>query len=68
LIVVYPGKMGHFHVTVEPSHVRLVAKKVAVAPIVYLIMIPVAFLNGWVALGLLVFIPIARTVNGRRNG
>jgi uncharacterized membrane protein len=68
LMVVYPSKMGHFHATVEPSHVRLVAKKVAVAPIIYLIMVPVAFLNGWVALGLLVFIPIARTVIGRRNG
>ena len=68
LMVVYPSKKGHFHVTVEPSHVRLVSKKIAVAPIVYLIMVPVAFLNGWVALGLLVFIPIGRTVIGRRNG
>jgi uncharacterized membrane protein len=68
LMVVYPGKMGHFHVNAEPSHIRLVSKKIAVAPIVYLVMIPVAFLNGWVALGLLVLVPIGRVIISRRNG
>jgi uncharacterized membrane protein len=68
LMVVYPGKKEQFRVTVRPSHVRLIANKVAVAPIIYLIMVPVAFLNGWVALGLLVLIPIARVIMSRRDG
>jgi uncharacterized membrane protein len=68
LMVVYPGKKGQFQVTVRPSDVRLVTKKIAVAPIIYLVVIPVAFLNGWVALGLLVLIPIARVIMYRRNG
>jgi uncharacterized membrane protein len=67
LMVVYPSKKGHYHEAVEPSQVKLVTKKIAVAPIIYLIMIPVAFLNGWVALGLLVFIPIVRVIMNRRN-
>ena len=68
LMVVYPGKKGHFHATVEPSHVRLVTKKIAVAPVIYLLMVPVAFVNGWLALGLLVLIPIGRAIISRRNG
>ncbi|MBK5109847.1 MAG: DUF1211 domain-containing protein [Thermoleophilia bacterium] len=66
-MVAYPGKTGHFHVDVNPSHVRLVTKKVAVAPIVYLIAIPVAFINGWAALAMLVLIPIGRYVISRRS-
>lgn len=67
LMIAYPNKKGHFHVTVEPAHVRLITKKVAVAPVVYLVAVPVAFVNGWAALAMLLLIPLGRYLVERRN-
>ncbi len=60
LIIVYPTAIGHHHPSVSPERVRLTTRKVAIAPIVFIATIPIAFLSGWVAVALWALIPITR--------
>lgn len=57
-MVIYPKAKGHFHPSVSEDHIRLTTRKMAVAPIVFIATIPIAFLSGWVAIALWVLIPI----------
>ncbi len=66
-MVAYPKAKGHFHPNVPLAHVSMITRKIAVAPIVYLIAVPVAFLNGWVALATTALIPLLRTAIGKRS-
>ena len=58
LIIVYPKAIGHHHPSVSPERVRLTMRKVAVAPIVFIATISIAFLSGWIAVALRARIPI----------
>ena len=67
-MLVYPTAKGHFHADVNRSHVSLIVRKVAVAPVVYLAAVPVAFVDGWAALAMFVLIPAGRYLVHRRDG
>lgn len=67
-MLAYPSAKGHLHPTVNRSHVSLVIRKITVAPVVYLVAVPVAFINGWAALAMLLLIPAGRYLINRRYG
>ena len=68
VMTVYPKNRGHFHPGLSLERVSLVTKKMAMAPIVFIIAIPVAFLSGWAAIALWALIPAGRWVIGQRAG
>jgi uncharacterized membrane protein len=68
VMVAYPNSKGHFHPSVNPSHVSLIIRKITVAPVVYLVAVPVAFINGWAALAMLLLIPVGRVIVRSRKG
>lgn len=59
-MITYPGVHGHFRPDLDPRHARVATRKVAVAPIVFLLTIPIAFLSGWFAMALWLLIPVGR--------
>lgn len=59
-MITYPGTHGHFHADVDLRHAAVATKRVAVAPIVFLLTIPIAFVDGWLAMGLWLLIPVLR--------
>lgn len=65
-IYVYPSVKGHLHPSVSSIAAQVTTRKVAVAPLVFLVSIPVAFLNGWAAMALWLLIPIGRLMVRRR--
>ncbi len=67
-MMTYPGTHGHFHPGVDLRHVALTTKKVAVAPAVFLLTVPLAFISGWLALALWALIPAIRHIVNRRGG
>lgn len=66
-LFIYPKQKGHFHPSVSLDRISLTTQKVAVAPLVFILTIPIAFLNGWVAIGLWALIPVGRAVIARRR-
>ncbi len=65
-MMVYPAKRGHFHPSVSLKKLSFSTRKVAVAPIVFIATIPIAFLSGWVAIALWGLIPLGRIAISRR--
>ena len=63
---VYPSVKGHFHPSVSSVAISVTTRRVAVAPLVFLVTIPIAFLSGWVAIALWVLIPVGRVAIARR--
>lgn len=61
-MMIYPGTHGHFHPDIDLRHATVTTRRVAVAPVVFLLTIPVAFISGWLAMGLWLLIPLGRYV------
>jgi uncharacterized membrane protein len=68
VMTAYPRNRGHFDPSVPPGQISLVTRKMAVAPIVFVVTIPIAFLAGWVAVALWALIPIGRYAVARSAG
>ncbi|MGI9558035.1 MAG: TMEM175 family protein [Solirubrobacterales bacterium] len=66
-MMVYPAKRGHFHASVSMARVSVSTEKIAVAPLVFILSIPLAFASGWAAIAFWALIPIARIAINRRN-
>jgi uncharacterized membrane protein len=60
VMISYPKAKGHFHLDISPDHVGLITRKTTVAPIVFIVAVPIAFLNGWAAIAVWASIPIVR--------
>jgi uncharacterized membrane protein len=67
-MLAYPKTKGHYQADVNSSHLSLIIRKLAVAPVVYLAAVPVAFISGWAAIAMLVAIPAGRYLVHRQRG
>jgi uncharacterized membrane protein len=67
-MISYPKARGHFELNVSLDHVGVITRKMLVAPIVFIVTIPIAFLSGWLAVALWALIPISRYLMTRRVG
>jgi uncharacterized membrane protein len=65
-MITYPGTHGHFHPDVDLRHAAATTRRMTIAPIVFLLSVPVAFISGWLAMGLWLLIPLARYAVERR--
>lgn len=65
-MLIYPGRHGHFHPSVDLRLGAVLTRRVAVAPIVFLLTIPIAFVSGWLAMALWLLIPVGRYAVERR--
>ncbi|MGB6425895.1 MAG: DUF1211 domain-containing protein [Solirubrobacterales bacterium] len=67
-MISYPKARGHFELDVSLDHVGVITRRLLVAPIVFIVTIPIAFLSGWLAVALWALIPISRYLMKRRVG
>jgi uncharacterized membrane protein len=67
-MISYPRAKGHFKLDVSVDRIGLTTRKMLVAPIIFIVTIPIAFLSGWLAVGLWALIPIARYVMEQQRG
>jgi uncharacterized membrane protein len=67
-MISYPKAQGHFKLDVSVDRVGLITRKMLVAPVIFIASMPIAFLSGWLAVGLWALIPIIRYVMEQRGG
>jgi uncharacterized membrane protein len=66
VMTLYPKAMGHLRPGVPTARFSRVTRKMAVAPIVFVATIPIALVNGWIAMALWLVPPAIRAVIDRR--
>jgi uncharacterized membrane protein len=66
-MIAYPRSQGHFRLDVSTDAVGWITRRTLVAPIIFTLAIPLAFLSGWLAIASWALIPITRGAMARRR-